>query len=119
MDIVKFKTMLSENVLDLMLEFMADCGDDASFTEDDVAKCGEILTYYLESMAALPSPTDEQIMECVKKAVLALNDLNEATDYCLIETEEREAIWKLIQTSAVECGLQNPDDDITGEWRDW
>ena len=37
----------------------------------------------------------------------------------MIETEERENIWELIQTSAVECGLQDPTDDITEEWREW
>ena len=119
MDIAKFQTMLSEIILDPMLEFMADCGDDADFTKEDVAKCGEILTHYLESLAALSCPTDEQIMECVKEAVLALNDRNEAADYCLIETEERQSIWELIQTSAVECGLQDPADDITEQWREW
>ena len=119
MDIAKFKTMLSENVLGLMLEFMADCGEDASFTREDVEKCGEILTHYLESLAELTDPDDQQIMDCVKEAVLALNDLNEATDYCLIETEERESIWELIQTSAVECGLHDPADDITEQWREW
>lgn len=42
--------------------------------------------------------------------------------YCyekLIETTEREVIWELIQSSAVECGLQDVKDDITEEWREW
>jgi hypothetical protein len=74
---------------------------------------------YVESLAALSASTDKDIMECVKKAVLALNELNENTDYALIETEERENIWELIQTAAVDCGLQDPADDVTEEWRDW
>jgi len=37
----------------------------------------------------------------------------------LLETEERESIWEIIQNSAVECGLTNPEDDITEEWREW
>ena len=119
MDIAKFKTMLSESVLSRMLEFMEDCGEDADFTKEDVEKCGEILTHYLESLAALTDPEDQQIMDCVEQAVLALNELNEDTDYAMIETEERESIWELIQTSAVECGLKNYTDDITEEWREW
>ena len=119
MDIVKFKTMLSENVVGLMLSFMEECGEDADFTKADVAKCEVILSHYLESLAALSAPTDGEIMECVKEAVLALNQLNEDTDYAMIETEERENIWALIQTSAVECGLQDPADDIPEEWREW
>ena len=109
MDIVKFKTMLSEKV---------ECGEDAYFTGEDVAKCEAILTHYLESLAKLTNPTNQEIMDCVQKTVLDLNQLNEDTDYSMIETEERENIWELIQTSAVECGLQKPADDITEEWRE-
>ena len=119
MDIAKFKAMLSDNVVGLMLLFMEECGEDADFSRSDVEKCEEILTHYLDSLAALSNPTDQEIMDCVQEAVLALNQLNENTDYAMIETEERENIWALIQTSAVECGLQNPAHDITEEWREW
>ncbi|MBQ4550246.1 MAG: hypothetical protein IJA49_04055 [Oscillospiraceae bacterium] len=119
MDIAKFKTMLSDSIIASMLEFMEDCGEDAGFTREDVEKCGEILTHYLESLAVLADPDDQQIMGCVEQAVLALNELSEETDYAMIETEERESIWELIQTSAVECGLQDPADDITEQWREW
>ncbi len=85
----------------------------------NIYQCEEIFAKYLESLAALPTPTDKDIMNCVKKAVLVLNKLNEKTDYALIETVEREHIWKLIQTIAVACGLENPADDITEEWREW
>ena len=49
--------------------------------------------------------------------MLALNDLNEELDYALIETVEREAICELIQTAAVDCGLQDVPDDVTEDWR--
>ena len=119
MDIAKFKTMLSDSVIDMMLGFMEDCGDDASFTREDVEKCEAILIHYLESLAALTNPDDQQIMDCVKETVLALNELSEDTDYTMIETDERESICELIQTSAVECGLHDPADDITEQWREW
>ena len=119
MDIIKFKTMLSDDVIGLMLNFMEECGEDASFTREDVENCEKILSHYLESLAALVNPDDQEIMDCVQETVLELNELNEDTDYAMIETEERENIWALIQTSAVECGLQNPADDITEEWREW
>ena len=120
-DITKFKTMLADNVIGNMISYMGFFEEDEEcpFTKEDVAKCETILTYYLESLAALSDPTDEKIMVCVQEAVLALNQLNEDTDYGMIETEERENIWALIQTSAVECGLQNYSDDITEEWREW
>ena len=119
MNVVKYKAMLSEDVVGLMLNFMEECGEDAEFTREDVAKCEEILSHYLDSLAALSNPSDREIMYCVQEAVLALNRLNEDTDYAMIETVERENIWTLIQTSAVECGLQDPADDITEEWREW
>ena len=55
----------------------------------------------------------------VKELVLALNDLNEGADHCLLETDEREAICELIQCSAEECGLIDPESDVTEEWREW
>ena len=119
MDILKFKTMLTDNVISPMLQFMQEWEDDCEFTKKDIQKCEVILAQYLDSLASLSTPTDKEIMKCVKKAVLALNKLNEKTDYALLETEERENIWELIQFSAIDCGLQNPSDDITEEWREW
>ena len=119
MDISTFKGQLSENIVAPMLAFMEECGEDCDFTEKDVRKCEKILTEYLESLAKLSAPSDKAIMSAVKKAVLALNKLNEKTDYALLETEERENIWELIQTAAVEYGLQDVDEDITEEWREW
>ena len=121
MDIIKFRTMLNNSVTGKMIEYLEffDEDEERPFTKDDVEKCGEILSRYLDSLAALTLPTDQQILECVKQAVLELNKLNEDTDYSMIETDERENIWNLIQTSAVECGLHNPIDDITEQWREW
>ena len=70
-------------------------------------------------LGRLEEPSDEEIMNQVKELVLALNDLNEKTDYSLIETDAREAIWEIIQTSAIDCGLKEYGDDITEEWREW
>ena len=119
MDISKFKTMLSQQVIAPMIRFLQEWEDDCEFTLKDIQKCELILNQYLDSLADLSSPTDKDIMKLVKKTVLALNKLNEQTDYALLETEERENIWELIQTSAISCGLQNPADDITEEWREW
>ena len=121
MEIAKFKTLLANKVIGGMISYMSFFDEDevCPFTKEDIAKCEQILSDYLEALAALTSPTNEEIMDCVQKAVLALNQLNEDTDYAMIETEERENIWELIQTSAVECGLRNCSDDITEEWREW
>ena len=101
-----------------MTEFMNDC-EDCGFTKKDIAKCETLILEYLVALENITKPTNKEIMKYVKKLVLALNKLNEKTDYCLLETEERESIWEIIQNSAVECGLTDPEDDITEEWREW
>ena len=121
MEIAEFKSLLANKVVGGMISYMSFFDEDEAcpFTKEDVAKCEQILSDYLESLAALTNPTNEEIMACVREAVLALNQLNENTDYAMIETEERENIWELIQTSAVDCGLQNPSEDITEQWWEW
>lgn len=118
MNLELYKEKTTDTVINMMIEFIEewDCAD---YTREDVAACEGLIHHYLESLAALDPVTDEAIMEQVKALVLALNDLNEATDYGLIETEAREAIWAVIQESAVDCGLQDVPDDVTEEWRDW
>ena len=118
MNIQKYKQQLQENVIDLMTEMMGD-GEDCGFTKEDIAKCESLILAYLSALESIAVPTNEEIMEHVKVLVLALNELSEDTDYCMIETMEREAIWEIIQESAVECGLTDPEDDITEEWREW
>lgn len=121
MEIAKFRDLLADKVIGGMLRYMDffDEDEECPFTKEDVAKCEKILSDYLYSLNALTNPTNEEIMLCVQQAVLALNQLSEDTDYSMIETEERENIWELIQSSAVECGLQDPAEDITEQWREW
>lgn len=118
MDLNKYKEKVIETIIEPMLSYMADW-DDCDYTTDDVETCKSLINDYLDSLASMNKPSDEAIMNQVKTLVLALNDLNEKVDYSLIETEERENIWYIIQTSAVDCGLQKYDEDITEEWREW
>ena len=118
MNLNEYKEKVVEIVIEPMISFMEDW-DDSDYTMEDVEACKTLIYTYLEALAAMAEPTDEAIMEQVKTLVLALNDLNEKTDYSLIETEAREAIWEVVQTSAVDCGLKEYGDDITEEWREW
>ena len=118
MNLQQYKEIVTETILNPMRSFLEEW-DDCEYTADDIDTCGALLNQYLESLAAMSTPSDKAIMEQVKSLVLALNDLNEALDYALIETEERESIWHLIQTSAIACGLQEYTEDITEEWREW
>lgn len=59
-------------------------------------------------------------MQAVKVAVLKLNDLNERCEHALIETEQREEIWELMQTAFLEKDFTVPESgEVTEEWRDW
>lgn len=119
MNMQEFYDRIVEDVAEPMLNFMQECGDDAEFSADDVENCKTILKNYVDKLATLSEPTDDEIMAQVKIAVLALNELNEATDYAMIETFERESICILIQDAAEACGLQAEIDDVTEEWRDF
>lgn len=118
MDIAQFKAKATEIVINPMIEFIEEY-EDEGYTKEDVQKCESLIHRYLDALESMPNPTNDDIMEQVRILVLALNDLNESTDYALIETEGREALWEIIQTSAVASGLQNAPEDVTEEWRDW
>ena len=118
MDIKAYKKQLKETVVIPMKEYIKEV-EDCGFSKKDIKKCEALILQYLTALEKLQNPKNEEIMAQVETLVLALNQLNEDTDYCMLETEEREAIWEIIQTSAVECGLTDPADDITEEWREW
>lgn len=113
-----YKKKVKENIIPAMLDYTSE-DDDCGYSKKDVKKCERLLLEYLDKLSRLSNPTDELIMEQVKKIVLALNKLNDKTDCCLIETDAREEIWQIIQDSAVECGLSPATEDITEEWREW
>jgi len=122
MNLDQYKDEVMETVVGSMLSYMADCIEDdgeCAYTAEDVENCKSLMFDYLDALGAMTEPTDEAIMEQVKNLVLALNRLNEKVGYSMIETGEREAIWEIIQNSAEECGLQDPADDVTEEWREW
>lgn len=118
MNIEQFKQALKTTVIVPMIEYAAD-EHDCGFSKKDIAKCEEIILGYLSALDGIKKPDNRKIMREVKAVVIALNKLNKKTKYSLIETMEREAIWEIIQSSAVERGLTNPVDDITEKWREW
>ncbi len=111
------KARLFEGMIDYMVAGGKD--RDCGYTEADVQKCDTILR---EFIAGLPKPgqrADEpQILACVKRAVLALNQLNAEAGGGLIETDQREDLCEYILCAAKQSGLES-DDDVTEEWREW
>lgn len=118
MKIELYKKQIKENVVSAMLDYMSE-DEYCDYSKKDVQKCESLLLDYIKELSGLENPTDESIMEQVKNVVVALNKLNEKTDYSLIETDAREEIWQIIQNSAIECGLSPDIEDVTEEWREW
>lgn len=119
MDVKKYKLKIKNEVVAPLKEYLKECGKDAGYNIFHVLKCKNLLARYLNALNKISPILDESILKEVKKVVLALNALNEKTQYCLIETDARESIWEVIQNSAVERGLKNAEEDITEEWREW
>ncbi|MBQ9115447.1 MAG: hypothetical protein IJY04_00320 [Clostridia bacterium] len=118
MNLDAYRAMVDENVVTPMIEYMDDMVD-CDYTQRTIDKCESLLLDYIDALEALEDPSDEEIMQLVENLVLALNDLNESVNYALIETMERESICEIIQNSALDCGLNTTEDDITAEWREW
>ncbi len=56
-------------------------------------------------------------------AVVALNNLNEECDDCLIETGEREELCELVNKISIAAGIEpgkyGCGEGLASEWRDW
>jgi len=118
MDIDRYNAIIDQDVVAPMIGFLEEW-DDCTYTLRDVETCAMLLRNYLGELCAMWNPTDDRILQSAKQLVLALNRLNESTDFSIIETDQREAICQLIQESAVECGLKEYEEDITEQWRQW
>ncbi len=118
MKLETYKQQLMQTLIEPIREYRAEAEID-DFTDEDIDQCKSLIDSYLEALAAMDEPTDEVIMAQVEKLILALNDLDEQTNHCMIETGEREAICALVQESAIAFGLQEYSYDITEDWREW
>jgi hypothetical protein len=95
-------------------------------TETDAA-----LAAFESELRALRSPTDEDVLAVVERAVLALNKINERHENKGLigyETGEREELCAYIDASLEESGIdvaaleaRNGLDrhELAGQWRDW
>jgi hypothetical protein len=92
--------------------------DDDLFTAENLNATNEVLDSYIYSLKELGgSPSEEEVLHCVKKVVISINELNDNYDY-FIETMEREELYEFITQAARIVGLES-EDDITEEWREW
>ena len=114
----EFLERIQTEVTGPMLEYMTEARIE-DFNGEDVARGGEFLEKFVNALGDLRWPSDKEILAQVEQVVVALNELNEDTDYALIETVEREAIALLIQDAVVARGLRHVPEDVTEPWRDW
>lgn len=124
MTLIEFKSKKNDDILRSMIDYMNfededeeedfDCG----YTQKEIDQCAEILDTYIDQLETCKND-EKTIMQCVKNVILQLNALNEACDYSLIETDQREYLCSFIEEAAIEAGLPQPNDDITEEWREW
>ena len=106
---------LKATVLDGMVAFLIedpDCGYDRA----DVERCGALLDRYLDAVSG--SPGTDRVQTELERVVLRLNQLNEACDHCLIETDQREDLCALLLEAARRAGWRF-EGDPTEEWREW
>ena len=108
--------------------------DDASaahlWSDQLIAGTDAVLAAFEAELGALAAPSDRDVLDVVRRAVLALNRVNyRVGDAGLIgiETEERNELGRYFDDSLAESGIDVaalaarndiPDSDITGG-RDW
>ncbi|GHU00869.1 hypothetical protein FACS1894142_8910 [Spirochaetia bacterium] len=117
MELQDFKKQKNKSVLCSMIDYMKEV-DDCGYTKKDIDKCGNIFDSYIDELL-LCEKDETAIMNCVKKVVVSLNNLNKECNYSLIETGQREDLYLFIVNAAVVAGLPQPNGDITEEWREW
>ena len=115
----KYKQRIKNEIIQPLKRQMKDCGGSCGYDFFAVWECKVILTRYIKRLNKLEKTSDKEILKVVKCVILSLNRLNKKTHDCLIDTDIRESLYEIIQSSAIECGLQNYDGDITEEWREW
>jgi len=91
---------------------------DAGYDQGHVDECDQLLSKFLRDARADEGAEDSVLMKHVEHVVLALNSLDEKCGFSLIETDQREAICKLIDRTMTLSGM-TPVDDCTEEWREW
>ncbi len=92
---------------------------DAGYEKNHVNQCAKILDDFLAGLINRTKLNRSSILIIVKEATVKLNELNESCDYSLIETDQREDLCELINSAAIEAGLDSDEFDITEEWREW
>ncbi|NVI91451.1 hypothetical protein [Actinomadura sp. BRA 177] len=98
------------------------------FPESMLVRTDQVLRRFEADLAALNSPSDEDVFRAIKQVVRTLNEVNEEYDHAAYETGEREQLCDYIDKSLTETGVDVEAlaarrglkrYEITDEWREW
>lgn len=118
-DIVRQRGDLVDGMIGYMISDATNSDVEAAYTHQHIERCNAILDAFLTGLDAPGgSRNHEGIMDLVKKAVIALNELNDECGGRLIETDQREHLCDIIICAAHQAGLVT-EEDITEQWRQW
>lgn len=110
--LVEIRSRLQTGMLDYLQE------GDAAYTAADVAKCMGFLHTFLLQLGEAKEDTS-QAMELMVKLIGELNQLNEAVEHEMIETDQREDLAEMINEAMKLMGHNPQDEDLTEDHRDW
>ncbi len=69
-----------------------------------LVRTDQVLRRFEADLAALNSPSDEDVFRAIKQVVRTLNEVNEEYDHAAYETGEREQLCDYIDKSLTETG---------------
>ena len=120
MNTIIYKERIISEIIDEMLDFLADEGEEnAGFCKSDVRECKEILFDYINFLANIEEPCDEEILSEMENTLNSLDELNENTGGALIEAVGKEIILEIIADASEECGLKTGGEEIIEAWHEW
>lgn len=91
------------------------------YTLENCGKAEQIISSLIHNLERNNELTKNEKIELIKCSVLKFNQLNESLDHCFIETGEREELCEIFDNIADSVGIniQEYEDGIASEWRDW
>lgn len=110
------KVLEIDRIVENMIAFQSMAGSFDETMKKHIDHFSEFAYAFYTS--AMKSISQEDYLRIVKDFVIELNQLNELTDYALIETDEREQIYLLIDYVSKKRGYIF-EYDITEDVREW
>ncbi|MBC3760042.1 hypothetical protein H7U19_16665 [Hyunsoonleella sp. SJ7] len=91
------------------------------YSSQNCKKAEKIISNLINELEKNQNFKENDKIELIKLSVLEFNKLNDSLDGCFIETGEREELCDIFDNIAdcVGIDVQNYEDGIASEWREW